>query len=145
VVPADPAAAAAALRERAQAAAVAAPAAMSAVDETRLRDLAERERQLQKREEDMASRERELMEQRRVLAEQYRLLRSHPLEAKPAGAVQAPAQSPAQPAVSAAAWPPAPRIQTPNFMFHPPRRSSFWRRVKHTFLGTPEPVLEDSL
>jgi hypothetical protein len=30
-------------------------------------------------------------------------------------------------------------------MFHPPRRSSFWRRMKQTFLGTAEPVLEDSL
>jgi hypothetical protein len=25
------------------------------------------------------------------------------------------------------------------------KRPSLWRRVKHTLLGTPEPVLEDSL
>jgi putative secretion ATPase (PEP-CTERM system associated) len=146
VVPADPIAAAAAMK-------AAAPAALSAFDEKRLRDLAVRELQLKKREEDLSSRERELAEQRRVLAEQYRLLRSHPLEAKPAAApaatsvTAARAQGPVQAAASARpAWPPAPRVQTANFMFHqPPRRNSFWRRVKHTFLGTPEPVLEDSL
>jgi putative secretion ATPase (PEP-CTERM system associated) len=146
VVPADPIAAAAAMK-------AAAPAALSAFDEKRLRDLAVRELQLKKREEDLSSRERELAEQRRVLAEQYRLLRSHPLEAKPAAApaatsvTAARAQGPVQAAASARpAWPPAPRVQAANFMFHqPPRRNSFWRRVKHTFLGTPEPVLEDSL
>jgi putative secretion ATPase (PEP-CTERM system associated) len=153
VVPADPAAAAAALYANAAARqAAAAPAAMAAIDEKRLRDLAERELQLKKREEDLSSRERELAEQRRVLAEQYRLLRSHPLEAKPAAApspapmTAAPGQAPPPAAASASpAWPPAPRAQTPNFVFHHrPRRNSFWRRVKHTFLGT-EPVLEDSL
>jgi putative secretion ATPase (PEP-CTERM system associated) len=146
VVPADPIAAAAAMT-------AAAPAALSAFDEKRLRDLAVRELQLKKREEDLSSRERELAEQRRVLAEQYRLLRSHPLEAKPAAApaatsvTAARAQGPVQAAASARpAWPPAPRVQAANFMFHqPPRRNSFWRRVKHTFLVTPEPVLEDSL
>jgi putative secretion ATPase (PEP-CTERM system associated) len=139
VVPADPAAAAAALRAHAP---VATAPAIAAIDERRLRELAEREHQLKKREEDMASRERELMEQRRVLAEQYRLLRSHPLEVR---AAAAPTAAPAQASAGAPAWPPAPRAQAPNFMFHPPRRNSFWRRVKHTFLGTPEPVLEDSL
>jgi hypothetical protein len=44
------------------------------------------------------------------------------------------------------AWPPASRPQAvPTYMFQPRRRSSFWRRVKHTLLGTPETVLEDSL
>src|SRR5262245_46050805 len=144
VVPADPLAAAAALRSTAPAAAtmaggLAAPV-VTAIDEKRLRELAERELQLEKREEDLSSRERELAEQRRVLAEQYRLLRSHPLEPKPAAATTrtpAPAKAPV--------WPPAPRAQAQNFLFHQPRRGSFWRRVKHTFLGTPEPVLEDSL
>src|SRR5262245_41817799 len=79
VVPADPVAAAAAMRP-----AAISPAAISAIDEQRLRDLADRELQLKKREEDLSTRERELAEQRRVLADQYRLLRSHPLEAKPA-------------------------------------------------------------
>jgi len=145
VVPADPAAAAA-LRTPAGAAAPA--ARLPAVDEARLRELAERELQIKKREEDLTSRERELTEQRRVLADQYRLLRSHPLEARPAAAVPAAAPGAAAPTPAAAvtpAWPPAPRPQTPNFRFHQPRRGSFWRRVKHTFLGTPEPVLEDSL
>ncbi|MCU1384170.1 MAG: hypothetical protein JWL71_2867, partial [Acidobacteria bacterium] len=47
----------------------------------------------------------------------------------------------------------APRVRTAN---RPPaapafapyqhkRRASLWRRVKNTLLGTPEPVLEDSL
>ena len=39
----------------------------------------------------------------------------------------------------------APRAQAPRYMFQPRRRSSFWRRVRQILLGTPEPVLEDSL
>jgi len=109
-------------------------------EEKRLRELTERELQLKKREADLSSRERELAEQRRVLADQYRLLRSHSLEARPA-ATATPPPAPG----SAPAWPPAPRARAQNFMFHQPPRSSFWRRVKHTVLGTPEPVLEDSL
>jgi hypothetical protein len=30
-------------------------------------------------------------------------------------------------------------------LYQPKRRGGFWRRFKHTVLGTPEPVLEDSL
>jgi putative secretion ATPase (PEP-CTERM system associated) len=68
-------------------------------------------------------------------------------------AVSAAAAKPATPATARAttiakpaAWPPAPRPQTaPSYLFQPRRRSSFWRRVKHTLLGTPETVLEDSL
>jgi len=30
-------------------------------------------------------------------------------------------------------------------MYQPKRRTGFWRRFKNTLLGTPEPVLEDSL
>ena len=173
VVPADPAAAAAALQgasvpltqERsgavvdpagvamANAATAAAIMAQKVEHERRMREIADREHQMRKREEDIAARERELAEQRRVLADQYRLLRAHPTEAKPAA--PAPAGAPAAAAVSAPAatpaavlpkmWPPAPRSQTPSYMFQPRRRASFWRRVKHTLLGIPEPVLEDSL
>ena len=91
----------------------------------------------------MASREKELAEQRRVLADQYRLLRTQAQAAQPAVA-HAPAAS---------AWPPAsaapaarPRVQSPSFaMYQSKRRPGFWRRMKNTLLGTPEPVLEDSL
>jgi len=157
VVPADPAAAAAAMHgvgavldpRAAQLAISSAGATAAAVmartaeDEKRTRELAERETQMRAREADIAGRERELAEQRRVLAEQYRLLRSHPLEAKPAAA--AAAAAPGASAGGAAAWPPASRAQAPAYMFQPRRRSSFWRRVKQTLLGTPEPILEDSL
>jgi general secretion pathway protein A len=62
--------------------------------------------------------------------------------AKPAAPAIAGATTIAKPAT----WPPAPRPQSaPDFLFQPRRRSSFWRRVKHTLLGTPETVLEDSL
>ncbi|HZR22933.1 MAG TPA: XrtA/PEP-CTERM system-associated ATPase [Vicinamibacterales bacterium] len=123
VVPADPAVAAA----------VAAPIAASAIatDEKLQRELAAvaaREAELKKREQDMAAREREMAEQRRVLAEQYRLLKTQ---------TQAPA---------AAAWPPAPKfVQSARLGTPSKSRGSFWRRVKNTILGTPEPVLEDSL
>lgn len=142
VVPADPVAAAVAMPQSAElrldpnaTAATAVSVSRTAEDEKRARDITDREHQIRKREEDMASRERELAEQRRVLADQYRLLRTHPLEVKPAAAAAA------VPAV----WPPAPRAQPPRYMFQPRRRSSFWRRVKQILLGTPEPVLEDSL
>jgi len=142
VVPADPVAAAVAMPQSAElrldpnaTAATAVSVSRTAEDEKRARDITDREHQIRKREEDMASRERELAEQRRVLADQYRLLRTHPLEVKPAAAAAA------VPAV----WPPAPRAQPPRYMFQPRRRSGFWRRVKQILLGTPEPVLEDSL
>jgi general secretion pathway protein A len=119
-------------------------------EELRLaRELAEREKELKKREADLASRERELAEQRRVLAEQYRLLKAPPQASEsPAGAAATPNAS--------APWPPAattpssaasrPLTQAPNFgMYQPKRRAGLWRRVKNTLLGTPEPVLEDSL
>jgi len=129
------------------AAAAAAPiAAMRTAEDDKLaRELVEREKELRRREQEMASREKELAEQRRVLADQYRLLRT-----------QAQAQA-AQPAVAhapvASAWPPAsaapaarPRVQSPSFaMYQSKRRPGFWRRMKNTLLGTPEPVLEDSL
>ncbi|HEV8345623.1 MAG TPA: AAA family ATPase [Vicinamibacterales bacterium] len=154
VVPADPAAAAVAMQgvgavidpngaQLAAAATAAAVMARTAEDEKRARELADRESQMRAREADIAGRERELAEQRRVLAEQYRLLRSHPLEGKPAAA--ATGAAPGTSSGGAAAWPPAPRPQAPSYMFQPRRRSSFWRRVKQTLLGTPEPILEDSL
>jgi len=37
----------------------------------------------------------------------------------------------------------APRWQPPRV--YRAKRPSLWRRVKHTLLGSPEPVLEDSL
>jgi putative secretion ATPase (PEP-CTERM system associated) len=152
----------------ANAATAAAIMAQTAEQEKRAREIADREHQIRKREEDMAARERELAEQRRVLADQYRLLRTHPLEVAkatpatpPTAAKSVPAASAAKPfkpaapaaasatvttpAAAPAAWPPASRPHGPNFMFQPRRRSSFWRRVKDTLLGRPEPVLEDSL
>ena len=123
----------------------AAAGAMSDEHTTRARELAEREQQLRQREAEMAAREKELSEQRRVLAEQYRLLRSRPPQ---------PAQS-ADGGIAPAAWPPvstitaaSPRVrpQAANFTrYKAKRRASLWRRVKQTLLGTPEPVLEDSL
>src|SRR4051794_40538817 len=47
---------------------------VTAADDARARQLADREKQLKLREQEMAARERELGEQRRVLAEQYRIL-----------------------------------------------------------------------
>jgi hypothetical protein len=138
-----------------------------------MRALVARERQLHEREQEMASRERELTEQRRVLTEQYRLLRAAPAAA--ALPVQSPASAAAVPGRSAAAgapsrldlttkhapqgWPSArtmpgsnvpagasPRgaAAWPNRVYRS-RRPGFWRRVKHTLLGSQEPVLEDSL
>ena len=129
------------------AAAVAPVAAMrSAEDDKLARELAERERELRRREQEMASREKELAEQRRVLADQYRLLRTQTPPQPSAQAVAAqPSAAPAWPPVAAAAQA-RPRVQPPSFaMYHSKRRPSFWRRMKNTLLGTPEPVLEDSL
>jgi len=119
------------------------PAVRTAEEQKLARELAELEQALRRREQEMEIRERELAEQRRVLADQYRLLRGQP---------------PAQPAAAAAAaWPPvsptakapvAPTAYTPAPAFgsyHMKRRPSLWRRVKKTLLGTPEPILEDSL
>jgi general secretion pathway protein A len=112
------------------------------------RELAEREKELKQREADMASRERELAEQRRVLAEQYRLLKARPQPAAPAavatGASIAHAAAPWPSAPAAAA--PRPHAYAPTYAaYQPRRRTGFWRRFKNTLLGTPEPVLEDSL
>ena len=121
-------------------------------DQKLARELADRENDLRQRETDMASRERELAEQRRVLAEQYRLLKAQPQP-------QSPQASQPPRAAGVAAWPPStvpallsssarPRVATPApafALYQPKRRAGFWRRFKHTLLGTPEPVLEDSL
>jgi hypothetical protein len=118
------------------------------------RALDERERALRQREQEMALREKELAEQRRVLAEQYRLLRTTSQAAQPAAQPVAagwPPQNPATPiAAPAPAAPPQPPLHartqtTPFAMYQPRRRPSVWRRFKNTLLGTPEPVLEDSL
>jgi general secretion pathway protein A len=169
VVPADPAAAAAMAAGREplplQPAALTSdrtpvpPAASrpTAEDQKLARELAEREKELRQREADMESRERELAEQRRVLADQYRLLNARqqqpvlPQAAQPAqpaaaggAATPAPVWPPA--AVSASAARPRAYAASPSFdMYQPKRRSGFWRRFKNTLLGTPEPVLEDSL
>jgi hypothetical protein len=114
------------------------------------RDLNEREQHLRQRELDVAARERELMEQRRVLAEQYRLLRNRPLQAGPAGPTWPPARS-AETTRSTKAENPVfgsrshVQARTPQFDALPPKRPSLWRRVRHTLLGNPEAVLEDSL
>jgi general secretion pathway protein A len=113
-------------------------------DEKLARELAEREQALRQREQDMASREKELAEQRRVLAEQYRLLRTQAQQTADAAARSA---APAWPPANAAApAQPRARVQPPSFaVYQSRRRPSFWRRFKNTLLGTPEPVLEDSL
>ena len=90
--------------------------------------VAARESALRQRETEIAAREREVAEQKRVLAEQYRLLKT----------TQAP-----QPL--AAAWPPTYVRSAAMQPRDSKRRSSFWRRVKNSILGSPEPVLEDSL
>ena len=154
VVPAEPAAA---VKAQMPAAAIAAAAAMRTAEDDKLaRELAEREKELKRRELEMASREKELAEQRRVLADQYRLLRTQaqapPPQPAAAHAPAAPHPSGAAHAHAAPAWPPAaaaqarPRVQPQAFaMYSSKRRPSLWRRVKNTLLGTPEPVLEDSL
>jgi len=153
IVPADPAMASAQVVSAASRPAVAGPTP----EELKLaRELAAREKDLRQREADMASRERELAEQRRVLAEQYRLLKAQPNPQSPQSS------QPARAVAGAAAWPPAtapavpallstparPRVTPPApafALYQPKRRAGFWRRFKHTLLGTPEPVLEDSL
>ncbi len=144
IVPADPRAAAA------QSAAVAQPRPMASgpsLEAQKLaRELAEREKELKRREADMAARERELAEQRRVLADQYRLLKARPQAGAPVAAGSAAL-------TNAAAWPPvataaapARRVHAPAFgVYQQKPRTGFWRRFKKTLLGTPEPVLEDSL
>jgi putative secretion ATPase (PEP-CTERM system associated) len=89
--------------------------------------VAARESVVKQREHEIAAREREIAEQKRVLAEQYRLLNT-------AASQQ-----------TAASWPPA---YVRSAALQPTavrRRSGFWRRMKNSILGTPEPVLEDSL
>ena len=99
----------------------------------------------------MASRERELAEQRRVLADQYRLLKAQPQQAPTAapGAAARPLPPPRRrrrPPASVARRRVRAVARAPAFaMYQTKRRSSLWRRVKNTLLGTPEPVLEDSL
>ncbi len=122
----------------------------SAEEARRARDLAEREKQLRQREHEIAGREREVAEQRRVLAEQYRLLRTRPADAAAAPGTAVAAWPPVAPGTAAAtsagavrphAHTPAPAMAT----FQSNKRRGFWRRVKSTLLGSPEPVLEDSL
>jgi general secretion pathway protein A len=130
----------------------------TAEDQKLARELAARENALRQREADMESRERELAEQRRVLADQYRLLNARQQQpAVPQSQAGAPgaAAVPASAAGTAPVWPPAavspaarPRVYAaaPSFdVYQPKRRSGLWRRFKNTLLGTPEPVLEDSL
>jgi hypothetical protein len=147
IVPVGPAAASApaAIQARVETAPPAPVVAAPTLEDQKLaRELADREKELRKREADMASRERELAEQRRVLVEQYRLLKARPQPVVTTTGAQA--------ATAAAVWPPAAaagapahRVQAPAFAMYKPRRSGFWRRFKNTLLGTPEPVLEDSL
>lgn len=112
-------------------AALAMAGANRANDEALKRELAAvaaRESALRQRENEIAAREREIAEQKRVLAEQYRLLKT----------TQAP-QPAAQP------WPPTYVRSTALHPRDSKRRAGFWRRMKNTILGIPEPVLEDSL
>ena len=105
---------------------IAPPPVPSGASRANSQALAARESAVKERERDIAAREREVAEQKRVLAEQYRLLN---------------AQS-TQPA--AAAWPPA-YVRSATLHPREKRRRGFWRRAKQLILGTPEPVLEDSL
>jgi general secretion pathway protein A len=115
--------------------------ARSAEDDRLRRELADLDRSLKQREHDVMVRERELAEQRRVLADELRLLKAK-TQLQTAGT---------------AAWPPAdgtkPPVARSAYQMHAPAfarnetkpRSSLWRRVKNTLLGTSERVLEDSL
>ncbi|HEY6214579.1 MAG TPA: XrtA/PEP-CTERM system-associated ATPase [Vicinamibacterales bacterium] len=134
VVPADPGAAAAtAATFVPKLTPTAVATAQTVADERRAKALTAREELLQQREKELALREKELGEQRRVLSEQYRLLKT---KANEAGATVS------------ATWPP-PAARAPRtaraFRSERPRPRSMWRRVKALVLGTPEPVLEDSL
>ena len=131
VVPADPMGEVRLKPEAAYASSPVVPGFNRTDDDALKRELAavaSRESALRQRESEIAAREREVVEQKRVLAEQYRLLKS----------TQAPLPAPA-------AWPPtyvrSAALQTRDSK----RRSGFWRRVRNTILGSPEPVLEDSL
>jgi type II secretory pathway predicted ATPase ExeA len=119
----------------------------TAEDAKLARELAELEKDLRRREQEMIVRERELAEQRRVLADQYRLLKAQ---------TQSPAATGSAAPAAATVWPPvapaASQTRTvpdtyaaPFATYQPKRRSTLWRRVKNTLLGTAEPVLEDSL
>jgi len=90
--------------------------------------VASRESALKQREHEIAAREREIAEQKRVLAEQYRLLNTQVGQA-----------------AATASWPPAYVRSATLQPRESRRRAGFWRRMKNTILGTPEPVLEDSL
>jgi putative secretion ATPase (PEP-CTERM system associated) len=107
--------------------------------------VAARESELKKREQDMVARERELAEQRRVLAEQYRLLKSQSMQPAPAAPPWGPDRV-SRSTMSASNSRPASTVRSANVHgTDSRRRNSFWRRMKNTLLGTPEPVLEDSL
>ncbi len=110
--------------------AVVAPAADAGETAALKRELAAvaaRESALKQREHELAAREREVAEQKRVLAEQYRLLKTQTAQA------------------AAPSWPPAYVRSAAAPPRETKRRAGFWRRVKNTILGSPEPVLEDSL
>ena len=107
--------------------------AQSVADERRAKALAAREASVQQREREIEQREKELVEQRRVLTDQYRLLKTTSNESGRQVASSWPPQAPAARAGARA-------------MANDHRRQrSVWRRVKAVLLGTPEPVLEDSL
>jgi len=132
VVPADPGAAAPAALPAPRLTPTAVATAQSVADEKRAKALAAREAIVQQREREIAQREKELVEQRRVLSDQYRLLKTKPNESG---------------RQVASSWPPpaAPRVAARAVATDRPRQRSIWRRVKAVLLGTPEPVLEDSL
>ena len=104
------------------------PAASTSVAFSRTDDhlLVARESAVKEREREIAAREREVAEQKRVLAEQYRLLNTQSSQPAPA------------------TWPP-PYVRSAALQPREKQRRGFWRRAKRIILGTPEPVLEDSL
>ncbi|HMD33863.1 MAG TPA: XrtA/PEP-CTERM system-associated ATPase [Vicinamibacterales bacterium] len=138
VVPADPNAAAAAAPPLAAGATgvtmtpTAVATAQSVADEKRAKALTAREAIVQQREREIAQREKELVEQRRVLTDQYRLLKTKSNETGRHVASTWPPPASARGAARATAT-------------DRRRQRSVWRRVKAVLLGTPEPVLEDSL
>jgi putative secretion ATPase (PEP-CTERM system associated) len=129
------------IRLKADAAIAAARAAAKAAEEKLQRELSvvvARETELKRREQEMAAREREVAEQRRVLAEQYRLLKTQ--------SAQTPVAAPAWPPTRSAEAPRAtPYVRSASLQNESRRRVGFWRRMKNTILGIPEPILEDSL
>ena len=149
VVPADGSVAAAQGDVRLKADATKADAAAVAAEEEKLKRelaaVAARESELKKREQDMVARERELAEQRRVLAEQYRLLKSQSMQPAPAAPPWGPDRV-SRSTMAASNVRPASTVRSANVHgTDSRRRNSFWRRMKNTLLGTPEPILEDSL